>query len=190
MNIKIKGDKKFEIPILIGLWSLFTLSVLVNLSTMSKILNRMLTAGDPLPLQSLLNNFSGIWAVADNFWNFILTPVGYHYILYQYCWGGFTLAFLFRVLINQITSTAEKPVFTEREIFGRRLSLFYAMVIMGTIVFGLNRLRNISDTRNWTVLYWHNFVVLYGMFLYTMISYIRRTFLGRLISDRPGGPGH
>lgn len=135
---KIK-NKKLKIGSLVLLWSLFIMAVLANLSTLNGILNRMLTVGEPLPLQSLLNKFIAVWDIVDIFWTFLLTPTGYHYLMYQYAWGGFTVAFLFKTAINHIVSPAEKPVFTERETFGRRLNLVYILLILSTIIFGLNR---------------------------------------------------
>ena len=135
---KIK-NKNLRIGSLVILWSLFTMAVLANLSTLNGILNRMLTYGEPLPLQSLLNKFIAVWDIVDVFWTFLLTSTGYHYLMYQYAWGGFTIAFLLKAAINHIVSTAEKPVFTERETFGRRLNLVYILLILSTIIFGLNR---------------------------------------------------
>ncbi len=135
---KIK-NKKIKIGSLALLWSLFTLAILANLSTLNGVLNRMLTFGDPLPLQSFLNRFVALWDIVDAIWTFLITSTGYDYLMYKYAWGGFTIALLIKAAINHINSTAEKPVLTERETFGRRLNLLYIILILSTIIFGLNR---------------------------------------------------
>lgn len=131
-------------PTLTLLWSLFAMSFLMNLSTLSKILNVMLTSGDPLPLQTLLNRFVSLWDVVVSFWSFLLTENISYYIFYLNGWGGFMVAFLIKQLINHLTSRSEPPTFTEREKFGRNLSLVYALILLGTIIFGMFR-------ENWIV---------------------------------------
>ena len=90
---KIK-NKKLKIGSLALLWSLFTLAILANLSTLNGVLNRMLTFGDPLPLQSFLNRFVALWDIVDAIWTFLITSTGYDYLMYKYAWGGFTIALL------------------------------------------------------------------------------------------------
>lgn len=139
MKEKLMRNSKTKIPTLAVLWSFFTLSFLMNLSTMNDILNKMLTAGEPLPLQTVLNRFEPLWGVIDSFWSFILTEDISYVIFYLNAWGGFTLAFLFKQIINQLTSKTEPPTFTEREKFGRNLSLLYAFIILATIIIGMPR---------------------------------------------------
>lgn len=104
----------------------------------------MLTSGDPLPLQTLLNRFEALWDVVVSFWSFLLTDDISYYIFYLNGWGGFMVAFLIKQLINHLTSKTDSPTFTKREKFGRNLSLVYAIIILATIIIGMPR-------ENWIV---------------------------------------
>ncbi|MCY3413579.1 MAG: hypothetical protein INQ03_18195 [Candidatus Heimdallarchaeota archaeon] len=132
-------NKDLRLKLIEGiLWIFVLMALLANFSTLEKILNQMLTTGDPLPLQSFLNQFIGLWGFVDAFWILFLTDKGYHVLFIGFAWGGFTFTLIFKNIINYVKRT-EIPSLTEEEKKGRYLTLFYAFMLLLANIYGYGR---------------------------------------------------
>lgn len=153
------------------LWIIFALSIIEQFSALSKILNLMLTSGAPLPLQSFLNQFEVLWEIADGFWITILSEGGQDFLFNKFAWGGFNYAFFCLVLINFLSSRSEWKELTEREKRGRRLVLIYSLIMLVTIIYGLNRDKWIpySEQPSWIINMVHKQQISAGSFLIALL---------------------
>ncbi len=125
----------------IFLWVLFLFFLLSEMSTIAKILNQMLTSGEPLPLQKFLNNFEQIWQLIDSILIAVLTEGVYDYLFIKYAWGGFTYATFTWILLKdmQRRELGLKYELSEKEQFGRKLNEIYILLMLATIIYGINR---------------------------------------------------
>ncbi len=123
------------------LWVLFLLFLLSEMSTISKILNQMLTSGEPLPLQSFLNNFDQTWELLDSILITVLSAGVYDYLFIKYAWGGFTYAAFTWILIKELQrrELGLKHELSQKEELGRKLNEIYILLMLATIIYGLNR---------------------------------------------------
>lgn len=129
------------------------LALFENLATISQILNEMFLAGDPLPLQKFLNNFSSLWTATDAIWNLLLTSSIATIIFKSYAFGGFTFVAFLWVLIKNIDKNAVISELTPVETKGRRLAGVYALLFLLTIIYGLNRTKWVPYVQdpNWQI---------------------------------------
>lgn len=141
-EIKPKAKNKIlKIFIKIFLWVLFVIFLLTEMSTIAKILNQMLTSGEPLPLQAFLNNFDPVWNFIDSLFISVISANGYNYLFFKYAWGGFTYAAFTWILIKSLQrrELGLNYELTDREEFGRKLNEIYILLMLATIIYGLNR---------------------------------------------------
>lgn len=171
MNDKSNPVNRKKKGIIAVLWVIITLSLVEQFSALAKILNDMLTTGDPLPLQSFLNRFETVWQWVDSFWSAILTESGFNFSFNTFAWGGFNYAFLCLILINFLSSTSKKVEFTDREKRGRRLVLIYSLIMLATIIYGLNRDKWIpySEQPSWIINMVHKQQISAGSFLIALL---------------------
>ena len=140
-EIKPKAKSKIiQLFIKIFLWVLFIIFLLSEMSTIAKILNRMLTSGEPLPLQGFLNNFNPVWDFIDTIFITVITANFYYYLFLKYAWGGFTYAAFTWILIKELQrrELGLKYELTNKEEFGRKLNVIYILLMLATIIYGLD----------------------------------------------------